>query len=86
MTLVFHSHFVECTTVSAQLEARGSIFHQGFLGELLFEFIIPGALIKKGLALLIIGFEKSRYCKMIFKILHKMSVIWHTYAIYEQFK
>ena len=36
-------------TVSAHIEAQGSIFHQGFLGEVLFKFIIPGALIKQGL-------------------------------------
>ena len=36
-------------TVSAQLERRGSIFQNGFLGEVLFEFNIPGVLIKKGL-------------------------------------
>ena len=28
-------------TVSAQLQRRGSIFHQRFLGEVLFEFNIP---------------------------------------------
>ena len=34
-------------TVSAQLERRGSIFQKGFLGEVQFEFNIPGVLIKK---------------------------------------
>ena len=34
-------------TVSAQLEARGSIFHRGFLGGPLIKFIIPGLLIKQ---------------------------------------
>ena len=40
--------FLEPTpTVSAQLERRGSIFQKGFLGEVQFEFNIPGVLIKK---------------------------------------
>ena len=37
----------EICTVSAQLEARASIFHRGFLGGPLIKFIIPGLLIKQ---------------------------------------
>ena len=36
-------------TVSAQLQPWGSIFQNGFLGEVLFEFNIPGVLIKREL-------------------------------------
>ena len=49
-TLLVYFNFASVSfTVSAQLERRGSIFQNGFLGEVLFEFNIPGVLIKKGL-------------------------------------
>ena len=38
----------ETTTVSAHIEARGSIFLSGFLGGALIKFIIPGLLIELG--------------------------------------
>ena len=37
------------STVSAQLERRGSIFQSGFLVEVLFKFNIPGVLIEMGI-------------------------------------
>ena len=36
-------------TVSAQLERRGSIFQNGFLGEVLLIFDLPGVVIKTGI-------------------------------------
>ena len=50
MLILFGVEFY--STVSAQLEARASIFHRGFLGGPLIKFIIPGVLIKEGLYLL----------------------------------
>ena len=54
LKLILVSHSTEkisfdngVTTVSAQLEARASIFHRGFLGGPLIKFIIPGLLIKQ---------------------------------------
>ena len=38
-----------CSTVSVLLEPRGSIFHHGFLGGVLFIFEQPGGVFKVGL-------------------------------------
>ena len=58
-------------TVSAQLEARASIFRSGFLGGPLIKFIIPGLLIKQ-----------VDIVKCFFRFYIKYIVIWHTYATY----
>ena len=43
---------IKRTTVSASIQPRGSIFQNGFLGEVLFKFGLPGVVFKLGFYLL----------------------------------
>ena len=48
LLILRYSMVLSIPTVSAHIEARGSIFLSGFLGGALIKFIIPGLLIELG--------------------------------------